>query len=638
MNRRLLTVTLAVVGLAASVGSAGVLYQTDFEAAGGYTAGAYLVGSTNPGSYDQDGWYGRKHTIAPHTNDATVTVTEAHRGSQSVRIPAEDYYYDTYNHTFAPQTSGVVSIEYWYMLGEWTTSGTDLYNANHTNNLFISAGDGIENASLDTGVNTPYTAERIATYTPDYIEVTGYTSDVFDPIYAGWANYTNISNVGQWKGIRQSFDITNNKEYLWVRDAGDSKWTQLIDARDMGYDLTIVDRVLFYQISNAPGGSSSYYEGDNYTYVDDIVVRTGFFRPEPITLLAAGFETAEGYPSAAGGQYDLAPGYAGDPANQQGWYSEKYFTESGASGTAYVSTANPRSGSQALMLPKTDTHYDYIRHQIAQKTAGVLTAEMWYYLEQVSTAAEPPATHPGKTTNNIYMMLSNRFDPDGNEYGQTGPGGEFEGHTAISSDVDATSQDSFWTRDSEYAIAAAGSAGAWRGVRAVIDLDAGMFDLYINTGGGWLLVAHNAPLSGLGAEAVLLDVFTVYQFSDWAFLGNNPAYFWGDTDTYVDDILITWSPPGIFGDANGDELVDSADLAVWQQHYDPLGVNENTFAMGDWNCDGLIDSADLALWQQNYDPIGGAGMGASHTPEPATLFVMTAAGLPLLLRRKRSAR
>jgi len=92
------------------------------------------------------------------------------------------------------------------------------------------------------------------------------------------------------------------------------------------------------------------------------------------------------------------------------------------------------------------------------------------------------------------------------------------------------------------------------------------------------------------------------------------------------------------GDSNGDGKVDSADLALWQQDYDPLGLNDNTFAMGDWDGNGLIDSADLALWQQNYDPIGTLNVTAAHVPEPATLFVMTAAGLPLLLRRKRPVR
>jgi hypothetical protein len=112
-------------------------------------------------------------------------------------------------------------------------------------------------------------------------------------------------------------------------------------------------------------------------------------------------------------------------------------------------------------------------------------------------------------------------------------------------------------------------------------------------------------------------------------------YFDGTTSMYLDDLRVLWAPPGVFGDADGDWLVDSSDLAIWQQNYDPLGVNENTFAVGDWNCDGFIDSADLALWQQNYDSIGPGGLVLEHTPEPRAIFVMTAVGLPLLLRRKR---
>ncbi|HUU84812.1 MAG TPA: RHS repeat-associated core domain-containing protein, partial [Phycisphaerae bacterium] len=57
-------------------------------------------------------------------------------------------------------------------------------------------------------------------------------------------------------------------------------------------------------------------------------------------------------------------------------------------------------------------------------------------------------------------------------------------------------------------------------------------------------------------------------------------------------------------DANGDAKVDGGDLAVWQDNYDPLGLNENTPGMGDWNGDGKIDGGDLALWQQRYNPIG----------------------------------
>lgn len=56
------------------------------------------------------------------------------------------------------------------------------------------------------------------------------------------------------------------------------------------------------------------------------------------------------------------------------------------------------------------------------------------------------------------------------------------------------------------------------------------------------------------------------------------------------------------GDANTDGWVDEEDLAVWQEHYDPLGVDSHRFATGDWNGDGRVNGADLALWQQNYVP------------------------------------
>ena len=68
-------------------------------------------------------------------------------------------------------------------------------------------------------------------------------------------------------------------------------------------------------------------------------------------------------------------------------------------------------------------------------------------------------------------------------------------------------------------------------------------------------------------------------------------------------------------DANGDAKVDGGDLAIWQQHYDPLGKNPNTPGMGDWTGDGKVDGGDLALWQQRYNPIGlPAPMKAGATP------------------------
>ena len=136
----------------------------------------------------------------------------------------------------------------------------------------------------------------------------------------------------------------------------------------------------------------------------------------------------------------------------------------------------------------------------------------------------------------------------------------------------------------------------------------------------------------------------------------------GDVNT--EDFALSWSLNALRpGDANGDGLVNGLDLAIWRQHYDPLGMNSNAFAKGDWNFDSLIDGADLALWQQNYTPPGvnsntfaegdwnfdslidGADpalwqqnylavINPEMTPEPATMMLM-GLGMAVLGRRRR---
>ena len=145
---------------------------------------------------------------------------------------------------------------------------------------------------------------------------------------------------------------------------------------------------------------------------------------------------------------------------------------------------------------------------------------------------------------------------------------------------------------------------------------------------GHLLWTHQVgtPESDIGHDVATNASGDVY-ISGWTQgdLENQNA---GGMDAFI---VKFWTPGP--GDADGNGLVDSSDLAIWQQHYDPLGLNENTFSLGDWNDDGLIDSGDLAIWQQNYDPLGVFGAaGTTVVPEPTTLSVLAFSGLVLLRR------
>jgi len=72
--------------------------------------------------------------------------------------------------------------------------------------------------------------------------------------------------------------------------------------------------------------------------------------------------------------------------------------------------------------------------------------------------------------------------------------------------------------------------------------------------------------------------------------------------------------------------VDAADLAVWQANF---GVNAN----GDADGDGDTDGNDFLVWQQELAPL--VPTGAAAVPEPATAALLAAAGLALMLARRR---
>ncbi|MCC6493074.1 MAG: autotransporter-associated beta strand repeat-containing protein [Pirellulales bacterium] len=70
------------------------------------------------------------------------------------------------------------------------------------------------------------------------------------------------------------------------------------------------------------------------------------------------------------------------------------------------------------------------------------------------------------------------------------------------------------------------------------------------------------------------------------------------------------------GDFNGDNVVDGADLAKWQEHAGML--SGATHEQGDANEDGRVDGADLLLWQQNVS-LAPVAASSTATPEPTSL-------------------
>jgi hypothetical protein len=97
--------------------------------------------------------------------------------------------------------------------------------------------------------------------------------------------------------------------------------------------------------------------------------------------------------------------------------------------------------------------------------------------------------------------------------------------------------------------------------------------------------------------------------------------------------LVTGTVTHTPGDATGDHIVDADDLAIFKAQFGLTGIADLS---ADFDDDTDIDLADFAILRGNW----GAGVGSAPeigdvTPEPATIIVMLAAGLPALLKRRR---
>ena len=93
------------------------------------------------------------------------------------------------------------------------------------------------------------------------------------------------------------------------------------------------------------------------------------------------------------------------------------------------------------------------------------------------------------------------------------------------------------------------------------------------------------------------------------------------------------------GDANGDGVIDVADLGIVGAHFN---LSEVTFHQGDFNGDGTVDVADLGILGANWVAAQDLSVISAQSendptvliPEPAGLLVLAVG--PILLRRRRN--
>jgi len=188
-----------------------------------------------------------------------------------------------------------------------------------------------------------------------------------------------------------------------------------------------------------------------------------------------------------------------------------------------------------------------------------------------------------------------------------------------------------------------GASGAEQNVSALGSTAYELLDTNGNPGDDTLVVRY----TGMGFEVEL-----GYQLSGVTAGGTEPTVQEGASIVRTDGgsgdfgfFQYRWFD--VPGDADSDGKIDGQDLATWQENYDPLGLNENTFDMADWDGSGRIDGIDLAIWQDNYNPFGLAatpevidfpvGGGGAHTPEPLTILglVVGLGSLGAYIRRRR---
>ena len=117
--------------------------------------------------------------------------------------------------------------------------------------------------------------------------------------------------------------------------------------------------------------------------------------------------------------------------------------------------------------------------------------------------------------------------------------------------------------------------------------------------------------------------------------GNVATIYAMSTNNGIEAFQLTLDPPPVLNaDFNNDDLVDGADLLIWQRG---LGISDGTalLANGDANSDGNVTAADLTIWTSQFGTPGGAAAAVGAVPEPASIGLAALAVLGIAGRRRK---
>ncbi|MBN2295859.1 MAG: PEP-CTERM sorting domain-containing protein [Pirellulales bacterium] len=154
---------------------------------------------------------------------------------------------------------------------------------------------------------------------------------------------------------------------------------------------------------------------------------------------------------------------------------------------------------------------------------------------------------------------------------------------------------------------------------------------YGDVGSGYTVLAELSAIAGV-TDPDYQSGGTTHNVEDVPILTEGAVGFGGLTDASdsplyasCDDFL---SRDPVNGDFNLDAAVDVSDLGILAANYGTL--TGMTILEGDADMNGAVDVSDLGILAANY----GTGAAAA-VPEPATLTLLSVAGLLFLIRRKK---